>query len=84
MPTRGYYYRSWMSVVTMVAMAKDLRLEEHHEDHQDGSGCDAPKFECLVRSRVWHTLYIVELMVGGPQGKVNIVQSQEREANRIV
>lgn len=68
MPTRGYYYRSWMSVVTMIAMAKDMRLHEHNEDHQDGGGCAHSWHDCFIKSRVWHTLYVVELMVGGPQG----------------
>lgn len=68
-PTQGYYYRSWMNIVTMVAMAKDLRLHEHFEDHQDGNGCDSHKIECLVKTRVWNTIYTVELIVGGPQGK---------------
>lgn len=67
-PTQGYYYRSWMSVVTMVAIAKDLKLHEHLEAHRSGGSCGSQTYDCLVKSRVWHCLYVVELMIGGPQG----------------
>lgn len=67
-PKRGYYYRSWMSVVNMVAMAKDLGLHEHLEDHQTGSGCDPSDQNCAIKTRIWHTLFQLEIMIGGPQG----------------
>ncbi|KAI9828650.1 MAG: hypothetical protein M1832_001753 [Thelocarpon impressellum] len=68
-PKRGYYFRSWMTVVTLVAMAKDLGLDEHYELHQAGQPCDSTYNECIVKTRVWQTLFVVELMVGAPQGR---------------
>ena len=68
-PKRGHYYRSWMSVVTMVQLAKDLELHEHLALHREGLPCGSSVFDCVVKSRVWFTLYVVEIMVGGPQGK---------------
>jgi hypothetical protein len=38
-PKRGYFWRSWMTVVGLVAMAKDLELDEHYENHQMGKLC---------------------------------------------
>ncbi len=40
-PKRGYYYRSWMSIVQCVQMGKDLGLDEHYADHQAGRPCDS-------------------------------------------
>src|ERR1700712_4712369 len=68
-PKRGYFYRSWMTVVNLVAMGKDLSLHEHLEDHQDGRHCGFSNSECVCRTRVWLLLFILESMVGGPQGK---------------
>lgn len=67
---RGYYYRSWMTIVNLVAMAKDLELHQHYEQHQSGQECDweHPE-ECSAKTRVWHMLFAVELIVGGPQGR---------------
>ena len=67
-PKSGYYYRSWMMVVNMIAMAKDLDLGEHFEIHQAGGSCGSSLQECATKTRVWHMLFVVELMIGGPQG----------------
>ena len=67
-PKRGYYYRSWMTIKTIVAMAKDLELNEHYMDHQEGRGCGSDPTECLVKKRIWQNIYVCEMMVGGPQG----------------
>jgi hypothetical protein len=67
-PKRGYYFRSWITVVTLVAMAKDLGLDDHSELHNARQPCDMPYNECIVKLRVWQTLFVVELMVGAPQG----------------
>lgn len=67
-PKRGYYYRSWMSVVHCVQLAKDLGLDEHYEDHQAGMSCEQSPEECQLRTRIWQTLYVTEFMVGAPQG----------------
>ena len=67
-PKRGYYYRSWMTIKTLVAMAKDLELQEHYADHQEGRSCGADPTECLVKTRIWQNIYICEMMIGGPQG----------------
>ncbi|KAI9765464.1 MAG: hypothetical protein M1835_007375 [Candelina submexicana] len=66
-PKRGYYYRSWMTVVTLVAMAKDLGLDEHFELHQTGKPCGSDPNDCITKTRVWQTLFICETMIGGPQ-----------------
>lgn len=57
-----------MSVVTMVELAKDLELHEHLGLHKQGLPCGSSLSDCVVKSRVWFTLYVVEIMVGGPQG----------------
>jgi len=67
-PKRGYYYRSWMTCRTMVTMAKDLELHEHYGIHAEGKRCGSNPVECLTKTRVWQTLLVCEMMVGGPQG----------------
>jgi hypothetical protein len=68
-PKRGYYYRSWMTVVQCVQMGKDLGLDEHHEDHQAGIACEFTAAECQLRKRIWQTIFVCEVMVGAPQGR---------------
>lgn len=67
-PKKGYYYRSWMTVKTAVSMAKDLDLHEHYGLHEDGRACGFDPIECLTKTRVWQTLLVCEMMVGGAQG----------------
>ena len=67
-PKRGYYYRSWMTIKTLVAMAKDLELDEHLEDHQAGRECGSDSTECAVKRRIWQTIFMCEMMIAGPQG----------------
>jgi len=64
---RGYFYRSWMSLVNIIAMAKDLGMNEHLDDHRHGQ-CGLTPGECVSRTRIWQTLFILEAMIGGPQG----------------
>ncbi|KAL8753108.1 MAG: hypothetical protein Q9199_005279 [Rusavskia elegans] len=71
-PKRGYYYRSWMTVKTLVAMAKDLELHEHYADHQAGQGCEHDPTECLIRTRIWQNIFVCEMMIGGPQGRFDL------------
>jgi hypothetical protein len=68
-PKKGYYYRSWMSIVQCVQLGKDLGLDEHFAEHQAGKTCGASQAECGLKTRIWQTLFVVELMVGSPQGK---------------
>lgn len=68
-PKRGYYYRSWITVANLILMAKDLDLHEHHEAHQMDRPCGSSIHDCSTKSRVWHTLFIVEFMIGAPQGE---------------
>lgn len=72
LPKKGYYYRSWQTVKTIVAMAKDLEIHEHHSTHTEGRPCDLTPFECLVQTRVWQALLVVEVMIGAPQGRLLI------------
>lgn len=68
MPKKGYYYRSWQTVKTILSMAKDLELHEHYDIHAEGKPCGSDSVECLVQTRVWQTIAVVEIMIGGPQG----------------
>lgn len=67
-PSKGYFYRSWQTVKTMISMAKDLDIHEHYSLHKDGRTCNLDPVDCLVQTRVWQTLLVVEVMTGGPQG----------------
>lgn len=58
-------------MVNLIAMAKDLELDQHYEIHQNGQACGSDPYDCAVKTRVWHTLFAVELMIGGPQGRMN-------------
>ena len=71
-PKRGYYFRSWMSLKTIVTMAKDLELHEHYADHQEGRACDSDPIACRVKTRIWQNIYLCEMMVGGPQGRSKV------------
>ena len=68
-PKQGYYYRSWMTCKTVVSMAKDLDLHEHYDVHASGEHCGSEAVECLTKTRVWQTILICEMMIGGPQGR---------------
>ena len=70
-PKRGYYYRSWMTIQYMIRMGKDLGLHTHDKLHVQGRTCKFDPPDCLLKSRVWHTLFQMELMVGGPQGRTD-------------
>lgn len=67
-PKRGYYYRSWMTVVQCVQMGKDLLLDDHYGDHLAGKHCGSTPDECLLKTRIWRTIFTCELMIGSPQG----------------
>ncbi|KAF3482040.1 putative C6 finger domain protein [Arthroderma uncinatum] len=69
MPRPGYYYRSWQTVKTIISMSKDLELHQHYQYHAEGKLCGYDTVECLIRTRVWQTTLVVEIMVGGPQGR---------------
>ncbi|KAK2741041.1 hypothetical protein FQN57_005778 [Myotisia sp. PD_48] len=69
MPRKGYYYRSWQTVKILVSMSKDLDLHEHFQFHAEGKMCGYDTVECLIRTRVWQTILVVEIMIGGPQGR---------------
>ncbi len=71
-PKRGYYYRSWMTVVQAIAMARDLGLHEHHDDHKYNKPCSSSLQECRLKSRIWQVMFVVELMVGSPQGRTDL------------
>lgn len=67
-PKRGYYYRSWMTLKTIISMAKDLELHEHYSDHEADRKCVSDPTECLIKTRIWQCIFACEIMVGGPQG----------------
>ncbi|KAL4927934.1 uncharacterized protein BDV17DRAFT_115691 [Aspergillus undulatus] len=69
LPKKGYYYRSWQTVKTIISMAKDLDLHEHYNTHVDERACSLSPVECLVQTRVWQALLVVEVMIGAPQGR---------------
>lgn len=61
-----------MSIVQCVQMGKDLGLDEHHETHEDGQSCGFPPAECALRTRIWQTIFVCEVMIGSPQGQLFI------------
>ena len=67
-PKRGYYYRSWITIKKIITMAHDLELQEHLSQHKDGQTCGSDPTECLIKTRIWQTLFVLETMVGAPQG----------------
>ncbi|KAL4802862.1 hypothetical protein BDV18DRAFT_145687 [Aspergillus unguis] len=69
LPKKGYYYRSWQTVKTIISMAKDLDIHEHYGAHLDEKTCNLSPVECLVQTRVWQALLVVEVMIGAPQGR---------------
>ncbi|KAF1940230.1 hypothetical protein EJ02DRAFT_350457 [Clathrospora elynae] len=68
-PKRGYFWRSWMATVGLVAMAKDLELHEHCDTHQMGKSCGSTPHDCVAKTRVWQMCLVFEAMIGGPQGR---------------
>ncbi|KAL1835586.1 hypothetical protein VTJ49DRAFT_6437 [Mycothermus thermophilus] len=76
-PKKGYYYRSWMSIVQCVQLGKDLGLDEHFADHQAGRSCGADPAECALKTRIWQTLFVVELMIGSPQGRTDFAIDED-------
>jgi hypothetical protein len=68
-PKRGYFYRSWMTVVQCVEMGKDLGLDEHYADHEAGTPCGSSAVECQLKTRIWQTIFVCEVMIGSPQGR---------------
>ncbi|KAL5116257.1 hypothetical protein ACEQ8H_005815 [Pleosporales sp. CAS-2024a] len=68
-PKRGYFWRSWMATVSLVAMAKDLELHEHHDTHRMGKSCGSTAHDCIAKTRVWQMCLIFEALIGGPQGR---------------
>ncbi|CAI4218671.1 unnamed protein product [Parascedosporium putredinis] len=71
-PKKGYYYRSWMAIVQCVQMGKDLGLDEHYADHQAGRGCESTELECRMKTRIWQTVFALEVMIGSPQGRTDL------------
>ncbi|TDZ20303.1 Cutinase transcription factor 1 alpha [Colletotrichum orbiculare MAFF 240422] len=71
-PKRGYYYRSWMTIVQCVQMGKDLGLDEHYSDHQAGRPCGSSPTECQMKSRIWQSIFVCETMIGSPQGRTDL------------
>ncbi|KAF1949084.1 hypothetical protein CC80DRAFT_280963 [Byssothecium circinans] len=71
-PKRGYFWRSWMSVVSLATMATDLELDDHYENHQMGKSCGSTLHECITKTRVWQLLFVFEVMIGGPQGRTDL------------
>ena len=70
-PRPGYYYRSWMAIKYMTTMAYDLSLNEHLDRHRAGNGCQFSRADCLLRTRIWQTLFALEILIGAPQGRTN-------------
>ncbi|KAK0123171.1 hypothetical protein ONS96_010171 [Cadophora gregata f. sp. sojae] len=76
-PKRGYYFRSWMTVVACVQMAKDLGLDEHFDEHKAGRPCGSDLADCITKTRIWQTVFACELMVGSPQGRTDLAVDME-------
>ncbi|KAK1808675.1 hypothetical protein LTR12_016972 [Friedmanniomyces endolithicus] len=76
-PRRGYSYRSWMAVKYMTTMAFDLFIPEHYEQHRFGNKCKYSKTDCKIRTRIWQTLFLLEILVGAPQGRQDFAVEPE-------
>ena len=76
-PKRGYYYRSWITIKKILTMAIDLDLHEHLDQHKDGQTCGADPTECLIKTRIWQTLFVLETMVGAPQGRATLTPDKD-------
>ncbi|KAF8469706.1 hypothetical protein BDZ91DRAFT_63478 [Kalaharituber pfeilii] len=68
-PQRGYFFRSWMSINSIIVMAKDLGLDRHYDLHKSGTGCVGDSLECSTKTRVWQACFSCELMISAPQGR---------------
>ncbi|KAG9245733.1 hypothetical protein BJ878DRAFT_418599 [Calycina marina] len=71
-PKKGYYYRSWMTVVHCVQMAKGLGLDDHYEEHKAGKSCGSDLADCITKTRIWQLIFVCEVMVGSPQGRLDM------------
>jgi len=71
-PKRGYFFRSWMTVVQCVQMGKDLGLDDHYADHQAGHPCGSNPIECQLKTRIWQTMFVCEVMIGTSQGACRV------------
>ncbi|KAJ6257794.1 hypothetical protein Dda_7583 [Drechslerella dactyloides] len=69
-PQRGYFFRSYISIVTMMAMAKDLGLDRHADLHKDRHDCRDTPIECLTKTKVWQACFMLEFMICAPQGRL--------------
>lgn len=67
-PKQGYFYRSWVAIFNLIVMAKDLGLHEHLRSHQSGTACGSSIPICVMKTRVWQQLFLLETTVGGSQG----------------
>lgn len=70
-PRRGYFYRSWMATVQCVQMGKQLGLDDHFEDHKAGRSCGSSAADCILKTRIWQTIFVCETMIGSSQGMYN-------------
>ncbi|EWC45147.1 hypothetical protein DRE_06035 [Drechslerella stenobrocha 248] len=68
-PQRGYFFRSYISIVTMMAMAKDLGLDKHADLHKNQRECSDGPVECLTKTKVWQACFMLEFMICAPQGR---------------
>jgi hypothetical protein len=82
-PKRGYFWRSWMATVGLIAMAKDLELHEHYETHQMGKSCGSTGHDCVAKTRVWQVCMIFEVMIGGPQGTLFGLEQSDGDAHTL-
>lgn len=83
-PKRGYYYRSWMAVKYMTTMATDLGLQDHLDKHKAGTSCGLTPSDCVVRTRMWQTLFGLEVWVGAPQGRTDFAVDHETVDFRLL
>jgi hypothetical protein len=66
-----------MAVKYMTTMAFDLGLHEHLDQHRAGIGCGLSAADCVVRTRMWQTLFALEILVGAPQGRTDFAVDHE-------
>jgi hypothetical protein len=74
---RGYYWRSWMAVKYMYSMSVELGLEDHYGLHRTGNSCSLSRSDCLVHTRIWQSLFVLEMLVGAPMGRSDFAVDPE-------
>jgi hypothetical protein len=67
----GFHYRSWSSIASIVQMGRDLKIDDHLDLHMNSLCLSEHEEDCIVLTRLWSVCFVLELMIGGSQGRTN-------------